>query len=119
MNDINNKIFDLSEHLYDLSENVFDISQNLNEFKNSVTDLSGNVQEIISNDWQASTILGHGAQIQANANAITAAAGILATTWNVGVTASNTAVITVIVLSLGIASVADFTPSTGIYGSID
>ena len=67
--------------------------------------------------YQSLKYFGHGVQISANTEAITAAAGILAT--NVAVTASNTAVITGIVLSLGIPSVAGVTPSTGIYEAID
>ncbi len=46
-------------------------------------------------------LFGHYVQIQANTNA------------------SNTAVITAIVLSAGIPSIAGVTPSTGIFGSVD
>ncbi len=60
--------------------------------------------------------MGHGLRISANTDTIAAAAGVLAT--NVAVTASNTAVITGIVLSLDIPSTT-VTPGTGIYGYID
>ncbi len=55
--------------------------------KNTVTYLSGKIAEIeTSNELHELKIFGHGVQISANTEAITAAAGILATT------ASNTAI---------------------------
>ena len=62
-------------------------------------------------------LLGHGAQIPANTDAIAVAATLLGTT--VTATGSNTAAIATMILALGIPSVAGVTPSTGIYASID
>jgi len=124
-----NSIFDLSQNLInemddlmnilnDLDNTVIDVSGNVNEVKNKVTDLSGNVAEIkSSNDLQELKIFGHGLQISANTDAIVSLGGILTT--NVANTGANSALITGIVLTLGIPSVAGVTPSTGIYASID
>ncbi len=62
-------------------------------------------------------IFGHGSQISANTEAITAVATLLGSTATV--TGTNTAAIATIILTLGIPSVAGVTPSTGIYGSRD
>jgi hypothetical protein len=78
----------------------------------------GNVAEIkSSNDLPELKIFGHGLQISANTEAITAMATLLGPT--VTVTGTNTAAIATIILTLVIPSVAGVTPSTGIYASID
>ncbi len=78
----------------------------------------GNIAEIkSSNDLQEPKIFGHGLQISANAEAISAVATLLGST--VTVTWTNTAAIATIILTLGIPSVAGVTPSTGMDASID
>ncbi len=61
-------------------------------------------------------LLGQGAQISANTDALVALGGVVAT--NVANTLANSAIITEIVLTIGIPSVAGVTPSTGLYGAI-
>ncbi len=96
---------DLMNILNDLDNTVIvDWSENL-------YDLSGNVAEIkSSNDLQDFKIFGHGLQLSANTEAITAMATLLGST--VTVTGTNTAAIATIIWTLGIPSVAGVTPST-------
>ncbi len=102
---------DLSENLYDTDNTVIDLSENL-------YNLSGNVADTqSSNDAQGLTIFGHGLQISANTNAISAAATLLGAT--VATTTANTAARARIILQLGIPSVAGVTFSTGLYAAID
>ena len=123
--DIINNIIDLSENIinniFDLSgninNNVNDVSGNLTDLINTVTDLSENVAGIkTSNNLQDVKLFGQGLQISANTDAIVALGGIVTT--NVANTGANSAIITGIVLSLGIPSTV-LTPGTGIYGAID
>ena len=120
-----NNIFDLSgniiNNIFDLSgninNNINDVSGNLTDLINTVTDLSGNVQGIKYNDTlQDLKLIGHGAQISANTDALVALGGIVTTV--VAATGANTVLIDGVILTLGIPGTA-ITPSTGIYGSID
>ena len=122
-------IFDLSgninNNINDISENIIDVSGNLNNLINTVTDLSQNLYDLsenvsgikLTNTMQDIKLLGQGAQISANTDALVALGGVVAT--NVANTLANSAIITGIVLTIGIPSVAGVTPSTGLYGAID
>ena len=135
-NDLSENIFDLSgniinninnllEIFFDLSGNIIDVSGNLNNLINTVTDLSQNLYDLsenvsgikLTNTLQDIKLLGQGAQISANTDALVALGGVVAT--NVANTLANSAIITGIVLTIGIPSVAGVTPSTGLYGAID
>ena len=70
----------------------------------------------LTNTLQDIKLFGQGAQISANTDALVALGGIVAT--NVANTGANSAILTGVVLSLGIPSTA-LTPGTGIYGAID
>jgi hypothetical protein len=74
-------------------------------------------EEKTSNALQDIKLFGQGTQISANRNLIVALGGVVTT--NVANTVANSALITIIVLTIGIPSVARVMPSTGLYGAVD